>query len=445
MSVWRGHRRRRDGVRPARALARGLAVTAVIGLAAAVLLNASRGLPFASHYRLNVELPDAGSLRAGSPVDVVGVRVGQVVDKRPGPGGTALVGVEVQPSAAPLPAGTTARVRALGLLGARFLELTPGTSRRLLRSGGTIRGAGITNGLPEALRTFDARTRAALGDSIRSLGAGLADRGQALNAALADAPSLLADLQRTSDAVLSRGEAAAELLPSVRDAFTALDSAKDDMVHGFGPGADALRPFADRRADVRATLQAAPPALSAANRGLGDGRRLLATTRALAAAANQTLPAAPAALRASAALLRDARTPLRRARPLLDAAGETVPSLLTTTRALDPVFRPVGEGLSHLRAPVREVGRRRCDLDNFAENWRSMLGYGVRGGGRIGPLNSLRIEAIGSNESVAGLGPDAQAALLPKGAVVRNAYPAPCRYSPGPRYNVDRLSGRPRR
>ena len=408
-----------------------------------MLLNASRGLPFAGHYRVTVQLRDAGSLRAGSPVDVAGVRVGRVVDKRPGPRGTALVGVEVNGAAAPLPAGTTARVRALGLLGARFLELTPGTSRRTLRSGDTIRGGGITNGLPEALRTFDARTRAALGDSVRSLGAGLADRGQELNAALADAPALVADLQRTSDAVLARGEAAAELLPSVRGSFATLDSAKDDMVHGFGPGADALQPFVDRRDEVRATLAAAPPALGAADRGLGDGRRLLVQTRALAAAANQTLPSAPAALRASTSLLRDARTPLRQARPLLAAVDETIPSVLTTTRALDPVFGPVGQGLSDLRPPVREIGRRRCDLDNFAENWRSMLGYGVSGGGRIGPLNSLRIEVIGSNESVAGLGPDARDAVLPKGAVVRNPYPAPCRYSPGPRYNVDRLAKRP--
>jgi hypothetical protein len=360
------------------------------------------------------------------------VRLGEVTEIRP-ERGRARVRLKLDPGVGDLPADTTAAVRGKGLLGARLIELEPGDSTRPLPEGAVIRESGnpITLGLSDALDTFDGETRGALKATVKELGTGLLGRGRGLNDALRRAPGAFADVRGLISALDARPGAVARLLPAVDAAMVPLADSRDDIAGGFAPAARALQPFVDRRAEVRATLDEAPPALAAAGTGLTEGRRLLAAARSLSAAVATTLPRAPRGLRAATRLLRDAPAPLRRTRVLLADLRPAVPALLRTTDSLAPVLAPLRRGLDDLTPLVAELGLHGCDLIEFGDNMRSVVNQGVPGGGPIGPLTSLRFTVIGGPESLSVVGGRPPQALSNDD----EKFAPPCRYSaPPPTY-----------
>jgi ABC-type transporter Mla subunit MlaD len=98
--------------------------------------NAYNGLPFLSYRTLYVSVPNIGHLQRHDPVDIAGVRVGQVVSTATR-NNQAVVKLQLQ-GVGPLPADSRVVVRALGLLGERYVELDPGSSRRTIPNNGTI-------------------------------------------------------------------------------------------------------------------------------------------------------------------------------------------------------------------------------------------------------------------------------------------------------------------
>src|SRR5205807_7400526 len=171
---------------------------------------------------------------------------------------------------------TKVAVRASGLLGARYVELLPGSSQRMLRSGSMIAApaTALTFGVTDALNTFDEQTRGALGTTVRELGAGMLGRGRALNEAIRLSAGDIVPFQRLAETILSHPGAAQRLLPAMDQMTTALANARQGIAGTFGPAATALAPFVDHRSAVQATLDQAPSALSATNFGLTQGQSL---------------------------------------------------------------------------------------------------------------------------------------------------------------------------
>lgn len=417
----------------------GLAVVVLIGGAATVALRAPNGLPARDYVRVSASVPDSGNLRRHNEVRIAGVRVGQVLNKRV-QDGQALLELQLDPSVGELPADTAVFIRGRGLLGQRYLELRPGDSDRSLPAGAVIRGAqaALTFGVSETLDTLDARTRGALADVVGEMGRGLLSRGRGINAALQVGPRTESDFQKTMDAILARPGALQRLVPSLDRAAAATQPAAADIAGTIEPARRALGPFVDRAPRVRQILDVAPSTLDAARPALVEGRRLLASVRAVARAASSTLPESTAGLRATTALLRESPRPLRRTAELLREAGSAVPAVLRITRSASPVLEPLRRAFATLRDPAVKLGEHGCDLDNFVENWRDFLSYGVAGGGPFGPLISIRIEAIAGPGNIAGGGDLTRA---PDALVDRDPYPRACRYSPGPQYPLTTLGG----
>jgi hypothetical protein len=329
-------------------------------------------------------------------------------------------------------------VRGAGLLGQRYVELIPGSSREELPDDGVVRSGagGLTYGIPDLLNTFDPDTRRAFGDMLDGLGAGLLRRGDGLNRALAAAPPAGSDFESAVREVLAHPGAARRLVPSLESTMRELDASRQEMVRGFEVGTDALQPFVDRSAFFAGTLDELPPALRAARPGLDGGRALLGSVRILANATNATLPSAPPALRQATALLRESHGPLGRATELLDAVEPAIPAALNITDHLSPLLSPVRRAVRDATAPVKTLGAHGCDLDELGDNWRSVFRNAIPGQGQsaplpngmIGPLNSLRVTAIANATSLQGLStPD-----LAPGAT-KAPYPEPCAYA-GARY-----------
>lgn len=387
--------RRRDTPPPVPTAIGGLLVVIALCILGWQALRVYNGVPGRGYSTVYVSTPEVGNLLSHDQVRIAGARVGQVLDRDIGPDGRPRLELQIEPGTR-LPADTKVAVRGAGLLGARYVELIPGGSSDDVPEGSTIKGDGgsYTFGLAETLDTFDKDTRGALGSMVGGLGQGLLGHGEKLNDGIHAAGTRSKPFGEFAAEVLRRDGAAGRLVPALESAIAPLDANRRKLADLAGVTADAVEPFVDRRAELRESLDEAPPALAALRPGLAAGTRLLASVRTVAGAANGTLPGAPAGLRSLTALLRESRAPLRRASTLLDAARPAVPAALRITAALDPVLTPVKNilvGLSPILADVDAYG---CDINNFALTMRSMTGYTQPGEGPHGPAQAFRLQAV---------------------------------------------------
>jgi len=167
------------------------AVTVLVVIVAVFLAyNANNGLPFVSTYNLKARVPNADALVKGNEVRIGGVRVGVVKKVVPVNLGDGKVAAELTLSldknAEPLPVDSTITVRPKSALGLKFLQVTPGDSKKGFEAGETIP---VTASHPEPVDIdeffdmFDEETRKAIRQNLAGFGNALAGRGPQLNEA----------------------------------------------------------------------------------------------------------------------------------------------------------------------------------------------------------------------------------------------------------------------
>jgi virulence factor Mce-like protein len=410
------------------------AIGVLLGLTV-VALVAPRGVPGLNYYEIKAQFDDASQIADLSEVRIAGRHVGQVTssDLR---GGKATVHVQMFPGEGPLPIDSTARVRLKGLLGAKFVDVSPGKSSRELANGGTLPAKQTSTAveLLDVLQALDEPTRRQLQLAVRGLGEGFLGRGAELNDALRVAPEYYGAVGQTATRILDREGAAARFGPSAEKLAGAYDPVRDVLAAGFKPEARVLEAFVDRRQVVDRTLVEAPPSLEALRQGLSASSPLLDETAGLARATIRLNGPAPAALREASRFLDKAGPALRETRPLLDKLAGAVDPTLGFLNRIDPVIAPSIKALRNNVPGLLELGRRGCDVLDFARNWRSTLGFGVatgfgdpigtldEGQPGLGPLNSLRVLAVRPME-LEHLNADAP----PRdNSIGRSPYPAPC-------------------
>jgi len=168
------------------------AVTVLVVIVAVFLAyNANNGLPFVSTYNLKARVPNADALVKGNEVRIGGVRVGivkKVVPIAVGNGEFAAeLSLSLDKSAEPLPVDSTITVRPKSALGLKFLQVTPGNSKKGFKAGETIP---VKAAHPEPVDIdqffdmFDKPTREAIRQNLAGFGNALAGRGPALNEAI---------------------------------------------------------------------------------------------------------------------------------------------------------------------------------------------------------------------------------------------------------------------
>ena len=222
-----------------------LAVLVLAALAFAILRLSAGGSLFSRAVEFSVRLSDGLGLREGSQVTVAGLPAG-IVSKLAVAAArhdsVAIVSARVRMNAeqyALLREGSRSRVRALGLLGDRLLDFTPGTpSRRALTPNDTLEVEGFAE-LGDLFSAADTALRAvtAISGDLRLVTAKLRQGNGTVarlfnDAALYD--TLLATVRR-ADAVLTRVQGGkgtlgrllldTTLYGSVTNAAIALDSA----------------------------------------------------------------------------------------------------------------------------------------------------------------------------------------------------------------------------
>ena len=207
-------------------------VTVLVTIVAVFLsYNANSGLPFVPTYDLKANVSNAAQLVRGFEVRIGGARVGILSEIKPlrRKDGTtyAQLTLKLDKVVEPLPADTTLLVRPRSSIGLKYVELSPGRSRRALSAGSTLsvsasRPAAVE--LDEFLNMFDGPARLGSRRNLQGFGNGLAGRGQDLNSGIEALPALLEDLEPVARNLSSRetqigrffkelGDAAAEAAP----------------------------------------------------------------------------------------------------------------------------------------------------------------------------------------------------------------------------------------
>jgi len=115
-----------------------------LGFAALLFLTTqttSHGISFGSnpHYDVTAKFDNIGDLKVGSPVSMAGVEIGRVVkidfdtqDYK------AVVKMSINDKYNQLPTDSDASIYTQGLLGGKFVGLTPGGAETYLKNGSTI-------------------------------------------------------------------------------------------------------------------------------------------------------------------------------------------------------------------------------------------------------------------------------------------------------------------
>lgn len=264
----------------------GAVTVLVIIVAVFLAYNANNGLPFVSTYNLKARVPNADALVKGNEVRVGGVRVGVVKKVVPVNTGNGRVAAELSlsldKSVEPLPVDSTITVRPKSALGLKFLQVTPGNSKKGFKAGETIP---VTATHPEPVDIdqffdmFDEKTRQSIRQNLAGFGNSLAGRGPQLNEAfgalrravvngqpvlrkIVEPSSNFAGFWRSLEALSATVAPVAETQASM---FAALDRT-------FAAFARVSRPF------IQETIEKSPPTLDEVNADLPVLRPFLTDT-----------------------------------------------------------------------------------------------------------------------------------------------------------------------
>ena len=104
-------------------------------------------------YRVVANFDNVSGLDLGAAVEVAGVHVGRVETIRLTPGDRAAVTLSLEPGLQ-LHDDAIASIRTKGIIGNKFIQLSPGNSEKLISAGGTIHDTESSIDLEELISSF---------------------------------------------------------------------------------------------------------------------------------------------------------------------------------------------------------------------------------------------------------------------------------------------------
>jgi phospholipid/cholesterol/gamma-HCH transport system substrate-binding protein len=132
-------------MRPNRTLEIGTGLFVLLGFAALLFLTTqlpASGVKLGGPkpgYRLSAEFDNIGDLKVGSPVTMSGVRMGEVTGIRfDSKDYKAVVSMRIDKQYNQIPEDSYASIQTQGLLGGKYIGLSPGGSDTYLKDGGQI-------------------------------------------------------------------------------------------------------------------------------------------------------------------------------------------------------------------------------------------------------------------------------------------------------------------
>lgn len=315
-----------------------VSLTTAIGLvvAGAVTVDAMKD----EEPNLYVYFEDASPLIEGNDVKASGVKVGEIGSIEV-EDGIAKVGLVLDEEVLPIHEDATARVRPVGLLGERYVEIDRGTPDATVLEDGaslSVEHTSRATDLDEVLSMVDGPTGKALSFLVTTLGQGILGRGEKADQAIQALAPAIEDTDRLARILDDQNAVLTELLTSVEPVARQLAVEDGRQLDALIEAADqTLAATARNDAQLADTLAQLPDALSETR----------VTLRALADAAGSTTPV------------------LSALRPLTDDLVEVSDELATFSRSAAPALDgldPVLAQADILIARARPVARILADL-----------------------------------------------------------------------------------
>ena len=160
-----------------RTLEIGTGLFVLLGFAALLFLTTqlpASGLKLGADkagYHVTAAFDNIGDLKVGSPVTISGVRVGEVsgirFDSRDY---KAVVAMRIDPQYRQIPDDSYANIQTQGLLGGKYIGISPGGSDQYLRDGGTIEQTQSAIVLESIINKFFANYASSSGQGQNSAG-----------------------------------------------------------------------------------------------------------------------------------------------------------------------------------------------------------------------------------------------------------------------------------
>jgi phospholipid/cholesterol/gamma-HCH transport system substrate-binding protein len=291
-----------------------------------ILLNQRLPNPFQSYYSINAAVPSATAVVAGlgEPVNVAGVRVGQITGTEQ-KDGQAIVHMSIDPSKLPrLYRDAHAQLVPNTPLKDMQLDIVPGQS-----SAGTLpHGATIPVGQTltpidsdELLSALDTDTRTWLAGLLTSLGQATAGRGEDIRRLLQALGPTSSQLRQLGDLLAGRRRQIARLVHNF-GVLTQAASQKDGQLRTLVQAGDqTIQAFATQDKALRQSITQLPGTLQATRKTLEDTVPFANALGPAATALEPTARRLPATLSDSNTLLQGAALlPLNQIKPFVSAS-----------------------------------------------------------------------------------------------------------------------------
>ena len=395
------------------------AVTVLVSIIAVfIAYNANAGLPFVPTYDVQAELPTGNKLVAGNEVRVGGFRVGVVDAIKPRTvtvkgeaRAVAVISMKLDKSVEPLARDTTIKIRARSALGLKYVELTPGRSKREYAAGDTLPLANSSEGLEleDVLSTFDEETRVRGRAAIEGFGDAFAGRGASLNSAIGALNPFFKSLQPVMSALSDPDTQLDRLFVELGRTVGQAAPVAGLQAQLFGDMATTFEAIGRDPGALQSTIEKSPSTLDTTTRSFRVQRPFLSDfadlSRRLRPAVNELPRSLPAINRAFDAGIPVLPRTVDFSRRLEGALGELEdlfenPNTLLTIRDLRATLRVTRPALEFI-APYQTV----CSFWNYyvralGEHWSqtSALGGTVQNQG-VKLVNPFQENTIANTES----------------------------------------------
>jgi len=251
------------------------AVTVLIVVVSVFLAyNANQGLPFVPTYDLSAETPGAANLVRGNEVRVGGFRVG-VIDKirtrtveQDGKSrAIAVLDMKLDKVVEPLPVDTRLLVRPRSALGLKYVELTPGQSKKTMEAGDTLALGNATAPVEfdDFLATFDQDLRDNSRTALEGFGDALAGRGASINAGIDELPEFFEHLGSVMSVLNDPDTGLDQFFLQIGRASKQVAPVADVQADLFENMADTFEAFSANPEALRQTIAKTPPTLEASS------------------------------------------------------------------------------------------------------------------------------------------------------------------------------------
>ncbi|MCW3012226.1 MAG: hypothetical protein JWO90_2630 [Solirubrobacterales bacterium] len=323
-------------------------------------------------YRVEVSFAEAPQLGVEAEIQVAGITVGKVREKRLDPAGNRTLAVlELEPKYAPLASDARAQLRSKSLLGETYVEMTLGSPDAApVPDGGRLenRRVGETVQLDEILDALDPVTRKAFQTWQKDLAVSLDGRGRDLNDAIGNLPGFVSAGGDLLDVLDRRRDALGGFVRNTGVVFGALTE-KEEQLSALVTNSDTVFTAIQRERESFADLwQVFPTFLDESRATSRRLERFAVDTRPLVRELTPALEDLGPTLESVRDLAPDLQRLYERLGPLLRASRTSLPASRELFDGLRPLLGQLGPFLGEVNPLLDWVGQHQHTLSDVFAN-----------------------------------------------------------------------------